>query len=190
VSSAKKKNAPNGVHAVALVDLRGIEPLTSSRPGKRAPESRKPLDFESDVGHGPVDSIPSPITRCLADARWHSDQPLSCRLHRQVGCRSGQEAGPRIEMTMRGVASPCSGSRKPLGTVTKGTFRPCVLRRALSWSDAPLGTSIENSSTTGDSRAPGHHFRKMTPAPSSPSSVLYFWARRGSSAVEQGTHKP
>jgi hypothetical protein len=29
------KNAPKGVHAVALVDLRGIEPLTSSMPRKR-----------------------------------------------------------------------------------------------------------------------------------------------------------
>jgi hypothetical protein len=31
-----KKNAPKGVHAVALVDLRGIEPLTSSMPRKCA----------------------------------------------------------------------------------------------------------------------------------------------------------
>jgi hypothetical protein len=35
--SNSKKNAPKGVRTVALVDLRGIEPLTSSMPRKRAP---------------------------------------------------------------------------------------------------------------------------------------------------------
>ena len=32
-----KRNAPEGVRSVGLVDLRGIEPLTSSMPRKRAP---------------------------------------------------------------------------------------------------------------------------------------------------------
>jgi len=38
-----EKSAPKGVHSVAVMDLRGIETLTSAMPRKRAPKWRQTL---------------------------------------------------------------------------------------------------------------------------------------------------
>ena len=136
--------------------------------------------------------------RLTCDVHWHYHVEVGVRIASQE-CKRGlhnvAERPHRIpalaQLRPSGtLQAPARHCEKPLGVVTKGTFQlrgPC---QTFPWSDTHLGTTTENSYRTGDSRAPGHRARQAPRQPSSPSSVLYLQARRGSSVVEQGTHKP
>jgi hypothetical protein len=117
-----KKNAPKGVRAVALVDLRGIEPLTSSMPRKLPRAGGFPLFRPRSSGTRRLESRAGiPGCTCsvghFLSARQFPDNPVLCdagRMTIEAGLRaahrsswrlgSGRRALGRIRCSL--VASP------------------------------------------------------------------------------------
>jgi hypothetical protein len=124
-NSHSKKNAPKGVHVVALVDLRGIEPLTSSMPRKRAGVGRnlwrrilsvawtRPpfVTNELFIGHRP-ETRQLAVSVAIDVAGWHTSLVRSAA-QRNVALRSRSTASPELGLQHSGVA--CSAS-SPLAT--------------------------------------------------------------------------
>jgi hypothetical protein len=68
--------------------------------------------------------------------------------------------------------APVQDFKKPLGTVTKGTFRLRKGSRALPRSETRSDTTTENGNRTGESTAPGRHVWKASRRWPGPSSMV------------------